>query len=259
MYDPLVKRRRVFGFLLLASVACGAYGAGREADTKGDAGAEGGVDATIEAAADDARGPSCDGAIFCDDFERSDVVGQGWLAVTTTQGGSVDVSIAHARSGTRSMRADVPGGEVPQNKTALLESRTFDAGSLPLVIEVDMLVETVPAYEGTPYNGFVPMHVATTPGAFVSVFSGISAAGAYNPYLVAGDEVIAIATGAWCHLALTFSSELVELSVTMPGSAPSTRARTLTVDPPSRVSLGVEVGVNGGPVRVYYDDLVVHH
>lgn len=239
-----------------------------------DGGSDGGESDAADATIVDVRVPTCserfdggfDGGalIFCDDFERDLPFGAGWLTLLEANGGTLSTSTLHARSGARSLLAEVPGGENPSNKNASLISRDFDAGGFPVVIEMDLLAEIIPEYADAPYNGFVfGAYKGRRDGGDVEalLYAGVSGTGLYNPYVEQSNRILTVPLGAWRHVVLTIDNQLTTLDV-LPdedaGTVPRAHAFRLH-EPPHRIWVGVDVGLNGGPVRLFVDDVVVHH
>lgn len=257
---------RRFAVSCIAAAACSQVYAVEIPDPSADAGSDAGedarddsaiiADAGSEAARTGCAARDAAGMIFCDDFERTTAVADGWL-VATLADGTLEISTARATSGTRALRAEIEGTGGATYKEAHLTTRPFDAGGFPIIVELDFFAEVVPAFADAPYNGFIFL-VYDTPSGNIFAASGISGPNAYNPYLGQTDAVVQIPSSEWRHIVLTIDDQLVTLTVSNPAGPPLTRMRTTTSGmAPDRIKIGPQTGQH--PVRVFIDDVVIRH
>jgi hypothetical protein len=236
-----------------------------------DAGPEAAADAPIDAVDErpsefctTARDAGIDGGavLFCDDFERTTPIGVGWSLTETSGSEALELSTAQATSGTRSAYAALPAGANDAGRAAFLQANLDpDAGPLPRFLDFEFYIEKTQEYgTGEEFSGFLFAFVAASAGAFALAAGAIGDAG-WNPFLPsAAQAVVVLPLKEWHHVSYRIDSDgLVATFTPSSGGKPTTRTRSVTIDaPPNAFWVGASVGSAGGPVKVYFDDVVVH-
>jgi hypothetical protein len=249
--------------------------------TEGDAaadgpGADGAADALVDQrAASDAgdasdadAGPSTcydrhdggyDGGaiLFCDDFERTGAVDQGWKPMSVLGGGTLEISSEASTSGAKSLLVTLPAAG--SNKHAYLRTLDLPSGTDLSYFEADVKLDLQPPVTGVfPGDAFTLMQATNISNGFKQAFVRTPAAGMFNPIFFVTDAEFDFTSADWHHLTWVVDPVNQTMTIVKRGTTTGVSRVTNSPQPIRDYWIGAEIEAAGGPVRLFVDDVVVH-
>ena len=194
--------------------------------------------------------------LFCDDFERTNAVDEGWKPMSVQNGGTLGISTEASTSGTRSLVVTLPVAGT--NKHAYLRTLDIPAGDFAY-LEADIKIDQQPPAAGSfPSDAFTIAQATNISNGFKQGYVRTPAAGMFNPIFFVPDAEFDLSSADWAHL--TWQVDTVNQTFTMVkrGTATGVTRTTNSPQPLKDFWIGAEIETAGGPVRMFVDDIVVH-
>jgi hypothetical protein len=285
------SRVALIGIASICTAACGAVLALEPLEFVDPTVQDGGADvadrdASVDALADGAVGPDADAAftgadadaaplgfcdaldggfdgatiVLCDDFERAAPLEKGWIAATAN-GGTLTLSTEAASTGTTSLLVALPSGASAGVKSALLTTPAPPPGVKNVTLEMDIRVDLEPPATGNyPGNGYILGREYNVGAGFKAAFITNFAEGTFSPGFFPQDAPPStpFVTMAWHHLVWSVVGTTQTLDV-KPKSGGASIVRTASEpQDPAHWAVGAEIDANLGPVKMFFDNVVMY-
>lgn len=195
--------------------------------------------------------------LFCDDFERTTAVDNGWKPMSVQNGGTLAISTEASTSGTRSLVVTLPVAGT--NKHAYLRTLDLPSATEVSYLEADVKLDMQPPVTGSyPSDAFTLVQATNVSNGFKAAFVRTPSAGMFNPIFFIPDAEFDFSSADWVHITWRVDTVNQTLTVVKRGTSTGVTRTTNSPQPIRDYWIGAEIETSGGPVRLFVDDIVVH-